>query len=434
MKKILLIYIVLILKCGIVDAQSKNILLEVIKKHDIDKIQTIINEGNLNLDSFRNCQDFFVIEFLIQKGIIRIDEINLLDGTSVFQQACECGNLEFIKKYFNYIDSSCIFYASKSENLSLLDYLIEKGYSLNLLDKEMKNPLMYAIEYSNINMVKHISKKGILISQKDMYGDYPIDYAIIKNDSIILNYLICLHEKELGFDLLSDRVHIENAIIGSNLNALNFFLNRFDKKNINDEDELGDTFLETAMKGALIGNAFNKADSSKSDIKTFECLIKNGININTIDSNGRTILYRLREDIPLSRYLINTELNINLLDKFNKSILFYMIKDILNNEQIFSNGYKVELIDSSELSLMMDLIIDLIKKKVTIDDSTKNSINYFINKIVDNNKTILLDILLSKNINCEIVKKELLSTYTYSYLQKNKPEIIQVLRKYNCLN
>ena len=192
--------------------------------------------------------------------------------------------------------------------------------------------------------------------------------------------------------------------------------------------------METAINGALIGNAFNKADSSKSDIKTFECLIKNGINVNTIDSNGRNILYRLKENIPLSRYLINTELNIDLLDKFNKSILFYMIKDILNNEQIFSNGYKVELIDSSELSLMMDLIIDLIKKKVTIDDSTKNSINYFINKIVDNNKTILLDILLSKNINCEIVKKELLSTYTYSYLQKNKPEIIQVLRKYNCLN
>lgn len=255
--------------------------------------------------------------------------------------------------------------------------MVEKGENLNV-EINGTTPLIMAIKYNDLFLVKYLISKGADVNYND-----PLNKIVISNNHnfYILEELINngadLHNKDLLSMAINDNhINLANYLIFKGIafdfnvlwtyiiNNNNYEIAKFiiNNKNVNDTDEYGNTALMYAISHHNIGfvnfliengadvNIKNKYGENvlfglfyghnllsriiprtkdKLIIQIFDKLYDNGIDLNSINTNGDSflsLLIRCR-DVDGVKYLLdkNINININIKDRRGDNVLVPLI-------------------------------------------------------------------------------------------------------------
>ncbi len=246
-----------------------------------------------------------------------------------------------------------LMYAIENKNISIIKLLLSYNANPNLSDDNNFNSLFYAIKSKNIEIINLIINKINNINEINKNGDTYLNYAINQNFNDCIDLLI-KHNININIqNYVNEYAAIHICILNNNLEILQLLLN--DKNiNINLQTNIGNTPLHLAI--------FN------NNSKIINLLINQpNINFN---------LWNINSEIPLHILLKNKHtitdnilLSSSFLIKDNSgyTCLYYLIKNydwmkykhILIKKQLnpFANNI-FDLIDSNNKKEFMDIIYE----------------------------------------------------------------------------
>jgi len=319
--------------------------------------------------------NYELVEFLINNNA-RIDVVDKFSKSILI-----------LAIIYNYIDIIELLLKTNmtSIGLSILD----------LLDLQLKNPLMYAIEFQNINIIKLLLEYSGNPNNTDINNNNSLYYAIKTKNEEIIELLL-----KKGITNFNHILHLACSLnlIQSVLLLLKYNIN------INIQDDTNDyTALHLTIK--LNYNKISKI------------LIEHNININLQDIHGNTALHLAiseNNDEILELLLKQTNLNYNLWN-INYEIPFHVI--LINNKDINYNKF----IENSNLSIKDKLgnsclyyLIKTTKWIEYIDILKKKKLNIF---ALNKNNESILDVCTDSNLLISII----IDSYLYRLkLHKNE--------------
>lgn len=142
------------------------------------------NEDRGSLDDAVYKENKKIIQYLLSKGIY----IDKSCSSSLMFSALYTVSLEMLKYVVENlgvcVDSKEILYGDtplyktiSNERLQETSYLLKKGASVNIQNKEKQTPLHRAVFVGNIRIIELLLKNGADITIKDEKGMTPLDYA-----------------------------------------------------------------------------------------------------------------------------------------------------------------------------------------------------------------------------------------------------------------
>jgi len=352
-------------------------------------------------------------EELLIKGLIEKEENNdlLIDNIYKSVEENNMGNFILInnnKKLDEILNiSELINYLIEKENINFLNIVFNMfGYSINLLDKYNRTPLIFAIQQENYNIIK-----WLLDNKADSNLENPIYYVLtpqvlklllnydcdLNKSNLILHYIcsnkiLCrenkmiivkiLLENEIKYDLFDDKelLAIDYLIDNKEFEIIDYF---FENNFICDsmiKSFIGfPNYLRHLLKSGLNPNysfTINKISFNIINY-TINLASKNYDNFNKYFSSVK-ILIEYNCDLNISsgsfywfpihwafmsnfnlfdfnkqliKYIITFGADINAIDNIGKNILYY-VNNISDFKWLISNGANVKIITPSYWSLM----------------------------------------------------------------------------------
>lgn len=315
-------------------------------------------------------------------------------------------------------------------------FLNKKKIDTSFKFKHKFTALIFSYLLGNIGIFKILSKK-FDINEKDGYGNTMLYYAILKEDILMIYYLI-----QLGIDVnyviddqnLDYHYALEIAIVIGNKNIFYRLLNH-NKIDLNLMNNKKESLLMTIIKSHLF--------SEEDKISMMKDVLKKGSRVNLLRLDCYSpLLYAIQENsLSMTTLLIDHGANINFINKIDgKSPLEFaiqkkslaLIKLLIEkgaNININVGGGKSSLLwyalkqgDLSIVDYLMKNHIDLdIKDDISYSDLVEasshsgltskfnlilqhNSIHitsFLIQQIISNNRLDLLKILLNNHLNVE---------------------------------
>jgi ankyrin repeat protein len=238
-------------------------------------------------------------------------------GASLLSQACYSNNIEMVEFLLDKgagIDSlvadgiTPISVAAQMKNYDIVKLLTEKGADLNKkLGKKETCLLSVVIMHGNLEVVKYLVKKGADVNQYNKKCFSPVGIASYNDKEEILQYLLenggrkrdirrkappFINAASEGDDLLVDR-YIKG---GADVNAIN-----------------------SKGQSALFLAIGNKKES------TVKILLSSGADVNLQDRDGITPLMKACEEkaVEIVKQLINAGADVNLKTNTGKTALMY---------------------------------------------------------------------------------------------------------------
>ncbi len=352
------------------DEYSKTPFNEAIIRNHIDIVKLLISKADLNAKDEhgetplhyvvkKNKQD--IVQLLIQHGA----DLNDKDkrGRTPLDAAITYDHLNIVRILINSgakINNNTLLYAAKKGDKDMIESLILRDASINVLDDAWETPLHIAVRQNNTDITQLLLLNKANVNIQDSDNETPLHIAARQNNEDIINLLI------------------------------------FYRANVNVQNSIGETPLHIAIKQdneniteSLISNGANidnKLDllrkfTDKGCIKVVKLLIDNkGIDLNAKDENnkGNTLLHvaaeKNHEDI--ARLLIENGADIDAQNNNGYLPLDYAIScgsaDIV--QLLIDKGAKVNISDN-------DLFLYSIKYNF------KNVVEYLIDEVEDVNTT-----------------------------------------------
>ncbi|RAP33079.1 hypothetical protein DID75_03150 [Candidatus Marinamargulisbacteria bacterium SCGC AG-410-N11] len=204
--------------------QSENTyLIEAIKNNCLSIVQILLDKGaNFNKKGHLNMTPLHWASYVGNREIFNLlinegANVNTKDnhGLTPLHIASSRGYLDYVKLL---IDKgakiniktkeqkvSAIQFAAMYNHMVVVDYLIEKGANLKVMDQFNRSLLYWAIIHSQYDIVKLLLEKGLSVNQEDDLKRTSIHWAVQGGDFKIIEMLIS-HNVELNVeDQFKDR-------------------------------------------------------------------------------------------------------------------------------------------------------------------------------------------------------------------------------------
>ena len=276
-----------------------------ILKYLLDKDINMINmtgsgkKSPLHFAVENNCEK--IVEFLINKGC-KIDIVDKFRRTPLLL-ACKFGYTR------------------------ILDFLIKKGSNVNKGDNSNNSPLHYACAYGNMECVKLLIEAKAKVNELNMWKTLPIEIALLKNHFGIVKYLINNGDFNIDTPFSNGNnilFHSIIEILPESFDEIKYYINE-KKANVNysNDNKMNILhFLSNFSYQAYISNFTNFDEKKKLNEELHKDYIKKYRNI-------------LRDYIKL---LIDNNCNCDLNNNIGQSPLLLSLE---NNNFYFA----IELID-----------------------------------------------------------------------------------------
>ena len=427
---------------------------ELLKNYiDEKKIQTLIDSGvNINRRDAKGRTLLFElsakkriesIKILIQNGI----DINVEDnyGKTVLSEAVEKVDGMMIRFLIengasvNHINSSgrtVLHDAALEENEKVFNILMSQNPNLNLTDHYGKTALFDAIEGGNLQIVREIVNNINDINIVDNTGQSALFYSVLKEEDTITKFLISNGIDINILDKKRQSALFSAVVLGAgNLPTIELLIEKGAKLNLKDYAEK--TLLDEILKiNAIAKNAedqklegkYRFVNKERNYIKLTGLLIENGLSIDRMDSDGKTILYKEveRENYETIDFLISAGADVDSQDNDGRTVLFdAILKGPSNMEMIdhlISKGADIDHRDFNERTV----IDDLTEAVLITQNNKKPSSKRFLDLRENENYLPLLKkmLLFKPRIN---LPRENGRTLIYDLITENNLELIKVL-------
>lgn len=363
-----------------------------------------------------------VLDLLLKKG----DDVNRLsywNKQTPLIYACK----EKILPGYSAHDEN--FIKRKLDNIS---FLIEKGADLNIVDKDKKTALHYAVENKNIEETEFLIKKGANLNIKDNEGKTPLFYAIYEESKKIVELLL-KNKADLNIKHKDKKIVID-AIRVSTEKMQKVFVDNI--ININRKDKNKDSFLMNIINiKKNNNNSFLMDLSKKNKRKNIIKLIldkKLDLNIKNIDGETALSLACKYCDFEVISLIFNdTTLKKDeneIIDIIKKIISLDFSCEFEDGLSVFKLFFKKEYLNylnknGNSLLMLCDFLdIDEFLLKKGININIKNN----------EGKTVLCEAFDKENFDkVELIseyKKEInLTKYFIKYIKNQK-------KKQNCIS
>eukprot|EP01080_Neovahlkampfia_damariscottae_P000132 gene132-4378_t len=236
--------------------------------------------------------------------------------------------------------------AAKNNQPEILDFLIENGADLNILDTMERTPLHMAVSHGNSECVLILLGSSCRVNERDKYGYSPL-YIAIKHHKFEIADILLLFNGDINFKKIDGSTILHNCFVHSNEKGLRYILNISPIKKLiyNPKDSNGETPLLKAMY----------TDDVKL-LKIFLTEKRSEVKLNVQNTNGENIFHiaAKKNSFKSLLYLMSLDKTlINLIDVQDlTSRKFYPIQLAIQNssEEVFqiliSNGCAVNVKDA----------------------------------------------------------------------------------------
>ncbi len=367
------------------DEKGRTILFTLVAKKRLEAIKLLLKNGaNLTIeDNYRKTvldeaverSDGIMIRFLLDNGF-SINHKNSA-GRTIFQDVALFGNNKIFQIFMNYnadfalkdsYGRTVLFDAVEGGNLTILKDIINNVNNLNILDENHQTVLFRAVLKEDPLIATELILHGINVNFLDKDGQNVLFNAILqgsKNISVI--------------DLLLKK--------GINLNIVDNY-----RKNIIDE-LLYILDLQKNPPKELEGK-YKLVTIEKEYMPLAFLFIEQGLEVNKVDENGKTILQREVENQNFTNleFLIHCGADVNICDEFEKNIIHKeILKGYSNYKMIdflISHGANIDARDFDEKSVIDDIV-----EMIAVQKGFKKVTPYLLTIIKNDEK---YDILLKK--------------------------------------
>jgi len=312
-----------------------------------------------------------------------------------------------------------IFNSIEIGNYDIFKYLINKINNLNIKNNNGISLMNLIINENQEYMCEYLLKyyDGIAINENDSSGFTPLENAINKNNSNIVQMILYYglkHRIDLNVNEKdsSGNLPLIKAINKNNFDMIFYILDYYNQKKIdvNIYDNNGNTPITLLYK-----NYINSGKSNPSMFnKIFDYLLEY-YDINQTDHSGNTILYYAicNKDTDIMKKLLNMGANLLLKNNFKKSPM-----DMVFNQKNY-NVFKT-IIEYGN--------IDLNIENVEGDSFLKNIIKSHDSDFDTDKKKELIELLIKKGININFFDKNGNTPLVYA-IQSNLKSIYNLLKE-----
>ncbi|TXD54431.1 MULTISPECIES: ankyrin repeat domain-containing protein [unclassified Polaribacter] len=305
----------------------------------------------------------------------------------------------------------------KTDNKTIKHLLSKKGNDVNKKTHDGRTYIFWASYSNNLELMKYLVSKGAKTNLVDSHGYTVLNFTANAGQ---LNKKLYEYLFKMGADIKTEKNHSgANALLLIAPHTKDFSLIKYLTSNgasINDKDNDGNGIFEYASKGGNI--AFLKMlvkrkvtigtstmifasqglQRKKNNLKTFKFLESIGVKVNVIDKKGRNSLHAIAynsKDLATYSYFINKGVNTNLQDNEGNSPFMNATKNnTLDVVKFLSKHVKdYNLSDENRRSALVmavhknsaDVIEFLLEKTADIHtkDGNNNTLSYY---LIDNYK------------------------------------------------
>lgn len=367
MKKIL--FSLLILLCGTVAAQKNTFFDQSFWKSSpsVEIIKAKISEGSNPVES--NPNGFDAVVYAINSNA-PMETIKFLLGYK-----------ENSPNKITHDSRTYIFWAAYKGNVEIMQYLLEKGAKINIVDSKgfspanfaasagQTNTLVYDLLIKNgadlKNELTHDGANALLLAASGDTGFVLTNYFLSKglkinstdkNGNTLLNYALRSGNKDYIRALLKKGVKFNNSLVmatqsarGREANKLDFY--RFLVEEIK---------INPANAGANGETALHNLCRRPDRIEEIKYFVSNGVDVNKTDNDGNTAFMFAASSSNTStlEYLKSYIKDINQRNNEGFSALTYAVRsntpEIIN--YLLKNGADVKVTDSKNNNLAATLI------------------------------------------------------------------------------
>ena len=277
------------------------------------------------------------------------------------------------------IKSPLLHLTIRYEELEFTEYLIKKGYDINMVFKS-QTPLHIAIQYKRIKHVKYLIDNNAKLNCYDFDGNTPLLYAI---DNILIEIVNILIKRNVNVNVINveDKNALIYAIEKENIEIVKLLLNT--NININKPNSLlyaiekeNMPIIKLLLKqtSIIIDKEIMMYVVSNNKYEIFLCLIEHEA---TLDLQDVDMIFNGLRYFNFIKYFLEHNLDINIKSHTNHSLLYHAFE--LNDLVIFKIllDYGANINDHSYLfnaieKLDVDLISLLVNNGVDVNQRDKD--------------------------------------------------------------
>ena len=405
-----------------VDQKGRTILFTLCNKRKIEAIKLLLkngidinhedNMGKTVLNEAVSKSDSMMVRFLLDNGA-SINHKNS-DNRTLLQDAALEGNYRIFKALlpyepdFNLTDNyrkTVLFDAVEGNDEKILAEVVKNVDDLNILDDASRTVLFSAVLKKNILLAEILIKAGINVNQVDEDGRNVLFNAVIpgKKNISILRALI---KKKIDLNVKDN----------SNMNVLDLIFQIFKYQKVSPKE---------------LPSEFTHIDYEDNYLQVITLLIASGLDVNTPDKNGDSVLRKLvkQKNYDGIAFLIKCGVDINAKDLEGKTVLHHeLLKGNENLKMIdflIKNGASVEIEDNfgkAPYEYLIDIILMQRNEK-------RQDVHNFIHYIEDENYEILFKKFLTYKPDLEKTKENG-RNLLFDVIRHNDFELLKILFAY----
>jgi len=380
----LILNIVFILASTFSIGQTKNVFLERNYWHEnpsIEKIKKDIQTGN-NIAEL-NSNKFDAVVYAILK-----DVSNTTLEFLISQKGNDVNKLTHDARTY-------VFWAAYKNNVALMQYLINRGAKMNLVDQHGLTVANFAASNGQINPeIFQLCEKAGCILKNELNPDGANTILLAMPHIKSNESLVFFSQREMS---IFDRdKNGNNAFVYAAKSGNKFMMDYLIHEKVDPK----------ANKNAAIIFACIGTRNKKNDINTFIYLVEKGLSTGVTDTNKNTPLHLLSgnsQDLELLNYFLENGAEINAKNKKGFSPLHI---SIANNKKEIINFY---LEKGADFSL------------------TDNNENTILHLAAERNEPLLMQLMLTKHIDVNALNKEGLTALHISAMKSTDLEIAKLL-------
>lgn len=127
----------------------------------------------------------------------------------------------------DYNNLNALMLACRAGNMDIIQYLIQRGASINSINENGKSPLIFASDRGYLEVVRYLVGQGADIALVDNYGRNALDYASESGHHEVVRFLndyLDIHNIGLSLDSILDQ-QIQDLVYQDDKTGLNNLLN-----------------------------------------------------------------------------------------------------------------------------------------------------------------------------------------------------------------
>lgn len=399
------------------DAKGRTLLFELAAKRRIESIKILIkngidinaedNYGKTVLSEAADKMDGMMIRFLLDNGS-SVNHINS-SGRTVLQDA------------------------ALEENDKVFKILMAHDPDLSITDHYGRTVLFDAVEGGNLEIIKELVHNVDDLNITDSNGQTVLFHSVLKDDDRVTKFLV---SNAIDVNVLDNKRQnaLFNAVVlgAKSIPSIEALLEAGVKLNIKDNKDK--TLLDEILKilaiakksDAKVEGKYRFVNEDRNYLKLTSFLIDNGLAIDRVDSQGKTVLYKEveRENYDTINFLLASGADINAQDNEGRTVLFDAVLKGPSNmnmiDHLIENGVNIDHRDYTQRTVIDDLceaiLITQNNKKPTLKRflELRDGEDYFvllkkmlifkpkINQRRQDGKTLIFDLVNENNL--ELIK------------------------------